>query len=152
MQKVMEELGAVTRQRDIALTGYSHLQKHLTCVRTSPEHPLQRHGVSEICVLCYEALRSDYARAALVAGSIGSVVYAWMREGKGCPFCGAAKTHTKSCYLSFDAGQQLLEEYAAIEKHRDMLLADQTRVNGSSSHINGLTKRLSFKQHLRSYH
>ena len=130
--QLVQQIAELTRERDIALQEVVYLRRYLQCSRVSAERPLERHGPSTVCKLCYDVLRAEHARAALVAGSIASVVHQRMLHGYTCPFCQAGKTHHLSCYLALDAGRTLLDEYVAIEQHRDMLLAQQGRLNGSS--------------------
>jgi hypothetical protein len=69
----------------------------------------------------------------VVVGSIRLVVHENMQRGQPCPFCNETKKHSDACYLDKDSGAKLVDEYRAIEQHRDMLLAERSRVNGSSA-------------------
>ena len=99
----------------------------LLCSKRNPEFPLQPHGPTKVCQSCYDALRIEHAKLAVVVGSINTLVKEWMASAKPCPFCHQTKRHSQSCYLDSMAGVQILDEYRAIEQHRDMLLVERSR-------------------------
>lgn len=124
-------------------------REHARCSRFNEERPLEQHSPASVCENCYQELRRHLARVTLVSASIAEVVRVWMRGGRTCPFCETYGKHSESCYLALDAGQTLLDEYAAIERHRDLLLGEKTRVNGNGAAKNGtaLSLKTRFLHH-----
>lgn len=146
-----QQISQLTRERDVAQERSARLEKELLCSRVHPDRPLQDHRASTVCTVCYETLRGEYARSSLVAASIAGVVLTWMRDGRECPFCGQVVRHKDTCYLSLDAGFTLLQEYTAIEQHRDLLLADRMRTNGGTAVVES-TVRVRLKERFRLHH
>lgn len=124
-----EKIAELERSLAVANGQVREAYQHLRCSRFSHDRPLQPHGPSKVCQSCYDLLRSEHARVAVVVGSIRALLFERMSKGIPCPFCHQLKRHSPSCYLDGDAGTQLLDEYRAIEQHRDMLLADKARMN-----------------------
>lgn len=141
-EPLIEEL---TRQRNEAVSIARDLRTALECSMKNPELPEQPHTTAKVCFHCYERLRAKWVTATLVENSIRSLVFSWMRNGKSCPFCNQVTKHTDNCYLGLEAGQDLLEEYAAIERERDKLLreraeADLVRANARTPILRGSLK------------
>lgn len=127
-----EQVSRLTHDLAIAQQQLGEVRGYLVCVKHSPETPLQPHGPSKVCAVCYEALRVEFAKASVVVGSIRDVVHARMQKGEPCPFCQKSRKHSDCCYLDVAAGRQILDEYHAIEQHRDMLLNERLRMNAPS--------------------
>lgn len=133
INSLTEEISSLTQELATAHQQLEHIRKMLRCSKMSVEFPLHPHGPSQVCQPCFDELRVEHARVAVVLGSIRSILQERMSKGDPCPFCRETKKHTDVCYLAGDTGSQILDEYRAIELHRDMLLAEKSRMNGSQS-------------------
>ena len=145
------QLRELVRQRDGAVSIARDLQAALECSTKNPDLPEQTHSTAKICLHCYERLRAKWVAASLVENSIRSLVYNWMRHGRACPFCDQVTKHTDNCYLGLEAGQDLLQEYAAIERERDQLLRERAEADLAriKPQVSG---RASFKLRLSPKH
>lgn len=132
VNQLTETISGLQQELDVTRQQLGGIQTALRCSRIAADFPLAQHSQSRICQECFEILRVQHARVAVVLGSIISIVQESMLKGGLCPFCQQNRKHSDTCYLHDRTGLQILDEYRAIEQHRDMLLSDKARRDASS--------------------
>lgn len=133
IDSLTERIADLEQQLAASRQQLGEVRSLLLCSRRHPDFPLQPHGPTKVCQHCYDAMRLENAKLSVVLGSIHAVVKEWAARGIPCPFCHQTKRHTPSCYLDGQAGLTILDEYRAIEQHRDLLLAERARTNGTGA-------------------